>query len=436
LKLSRNAVRRILRAREQGATPPACEPQVLARLEDAFARARGNVVRVQQLLADENDLQIPYSTLTRWIRDAGLRSPPRRSGEYDFPPGMEMQHDTSPHRVVIAGKPITVQCAGLVLAYSRRLFVQYYPRFTRFEAKQFLLEAVCFMGGSCATCIIDNSSVILAAGAGAEAVIAPEMLAFARTLGFGFRAHRVGHPDRKGRIERPFAYVEGNFLPARSFRDFDDLNSQALVWCRDVANQKIKRVLGMSAEAAYLLEKPHIQPLPSALPPVYELLERSVDLYGYVSVDNNRYSVPERFVGQSVTVYKYPAEIRICRRDTELARHPRLIGQRDARQKLPQHHLTPVRVSRGPRLEEQLLRGPHPSLERYIAALKGRAPRQGVRKLRRLLEMKRTYPSGPFLAAIELALQFGVFDLGRLESLILKQVAGDFFALHAVDDDA
>jgi hypothetical protein len=195
-------------------------------------------------------------------------------------------------------------------------------------------------------------------------------------------------------------------------------------------------VLGMSAEAAYLLEKPHIQPLPSALPPVYELLERSVDLYGYVSVDNNRYSVPERFVGQSVTVYKYPAEIRICRRDTELARHPRLIGQRDARQKLPQHHLTPVRVSRGPRLEEQLLRGPHPSLERYIAALKGRAPRQGVRKLRRLLEMKRTYPSGPFLAAIELALQFGVFDLGRLESLILKQVAGDFFALHAVDDDA
>ncbi len=147
------------------------------------------------------------------------------------------------------------------------------------------------MDGTCPVCVIDNTSVILAAGAGAAAVIAPEMQAFARTLGFSFHAHRVGHPDRKGRIERPFAYVEKNFLPARSFNGFGDLNRQVLAWCRDLANQKPKRALGMSPEAAYLIEKPHLQPLPSALPPVYELLERVVDLHGYVSVDTNRYSV-------------------------------------------------------------------------------------------------------------------------------------------------
>jgi len=435
LKLSRNTVRRILRARERGATAPACEPQILARLEDAFERARGNVVRAQQLLANENALQIPYSTLTRWIRDAGLRSPPRRSGEYRHPPGAEAQHDTSPHRMVIAGKPVTAQCAGLVLAYSRRLFAQYYPRFSRFEAKHFLLEAARFMDGTCPLCVIDNTSVIVAHGTGADAVMAPEMVAFARTLGFRFQAHEVGHADRKGRIERPFFYVETNFLPARSFSSFEDLNRQALAWCRDIANQKPKRVLGMSPEAAYLIEKPYLQPLPNALPPVYEAFERVVDLYGYVSVDTNRYSIPERFVGQSVTVYKYPADIRICRRGTEIARHPRLIDQRDARHTLPEHHPTPVRVSRGPALEEKLLAGHHPSLERYAATLKQRAHGRGVRALRRLLELKRTYPSGPFLAAIEQALQFGLFDLGRLEKLILKQVIGDFFSLDAGADD-
>ena len=56
------------------------------------------------------------------------------------------------------------------------------------------------------------------------------------------------------------------------------------------------------------------------------------------------------------------------------------------------------------------------------------------RALRRLIGMKRTYPSGPFIAAIERALQYGLFDLGRLEALILKHVAGDFFALDAGDD--
>jgi hypothetical protein len=52
-----------------------------------------------------------------------------------------------------------------------------------------------------------------------------------------------------------------------------------------------------------------------------------------------------------------------------------------------------------------------------------------VAKLRRLLELKRTYPNEPFLAAIEQALQYGLFDLARLERLILECVAGDFFDL-------
>ena len=79
--------------------------------------------------------------------------------------------------------------------------------------------------------------------------------------------------------------------------------------------------------------------------------------------------------------------------------------------------------------------GGHPSLARYASALKERAYGRGVRALRRLLELKRTYPSSPFLAAVEEALRFGLFDLQRLETLILKQVAGDFFNLGGERDE-
>ena len=435
LALSRNTVRRILRApAESAAETLPCDEATLGRLKAAFARARGNVVRVRELLADDG-LEVSYSTLTRWVREADLRGPPRRAGEYTFGPGQEMQHDTSPHRVTFApaDKPVSVQCAGLVLAYSRRLFIQYYPRFTRFEAKAFLLEAARFMAGVCPVCIIDNTSVLLAAGA--DAIIAPEMAAFARTLGFRFRAHRVGNPDRKGRIERPFAYVEMNFLAGRSFTDFDDLNRQAVDWCRNVANHKPKQVLGMSPEAAYLIERPHLVPPPDALPPVYELLERVVDLHGYVSVDTNRYSVPERYVGKSVAVYKLPAEIHVRRKDSTIAIHRRLIGERDAKSTLPGHHTIPMRQGRGTAVEEALLAGHHPSLDRYPAILKQRGHAGNRRALRRLIEMKRTYPDSPFIAAIEQALRYGLFDLGRLEDLILKQLAGDFCALNVGEDD-
>ena len=133
------------------------------------------------------------------------------------------------------------------------------------------------MDGTAPRCVIDNTSVMIAAGAGPNAVIAPEMAAFARTLGFSFVAHRIGHSDRKGRIERPFAWLETNFLPGRSFSDFEDLNRQVLAWCCEVANRKPKRILGMSPEAAYVIEKPYLQPLPAVLPPVYEVLDRVVD---------------------------------------------------------------------------------------------------------------------------------------------------------------
>jgi Mu transposase-like protein len=423
-------VRRILRGSERPAENTA--PGDRARreqFEPLFERARGNVVRVQEMLAAEHGQPVPYSTLTRWVRDAGLREPPPRVGEYDFQPGSESQHDTSPHRVLIGEKTLTAQCAALVLAYSRRLYVQYYPRFARLEAKHFLLEAARFMDGTCPVCVIDNSSVIVAGGSGPDALIAPEMAAFARALGFAFRPHRLGNPDRKGRIERPFAWVENNFLPGRTFSDFEDLNRQALQWCTQIANQKPKRALGMSPEAAYVIEKPHLQGLPAALPPVYEVLERTVDLMGFVSLETNRYSVPERFVGKPVSVYRYPSELQIFCRGALVATHPRLIGRRDARQVLPEHHHAPRARQRLPVPEEKLLRGRHPTLDRYMAALTDSRPGRAVRALRRLLQIQRTYPAEPFLAALEQALRFGLFDLGRLERLVLKHVAGDFFAL-------
>jgi transposase len=433
LRLSRNTVRRILREPAVPATRGAAVDEAMQRrLVEVYARAKGNAVRMGQILADEHDLQLPYSTLTRWVRAAELRAAPKRSGEYDFAPGEEMQHDTSPHRVEVAGKTVTAQCAGLTLAYSRRLFVQYYPRFTRFEAKHFLLHAAQFMDGTAPRCVIDNTSVVLAGGAGADAVIAPEMAAFARSLGFEFRAHRVNHPDRKGRIERPFAWIERGFLPGRSFASFDDLNAQALRWCVEVANAKPKRCLGMSPEAAYVMEKPHLSSLPTLLPTVYEVFDRVVDLYGFVSVDVNRYSVPERLVGKTVMIYKHYASIEIHYRRTPVAVHPRLIGVRDARHTLPGHHTVPQRAPRQPALQAQLLRGEHRVLDAYVVALGAHLNGRGTRALNRLLQLKRSYPPQPFLAAVEQALKYGLFDLARLETLVLRHVAGDFFAL---DDD-
>jgi len=67
-------------------------------------------------------------------------------------------------------------------------------------------------------------------------------------------------------------------------------------------------------------------------------------------------------------------------------------------------------------------------MDAYIKALTHHLNGRGTRALNRLLQIKRTYPVQPFLAALAQALKYGLFDLTRLERLVLSHVAGDFFA--------
>jgi len=408
-------------------------------IREVFSTSRGNVVRVQEILESEYGRNVPYSTLTRIVRDLDLREDKkkRRSGTYEFGPAQEMQHDTSPHQALMGDKKVKAQCAGLVLGYSRKLFIQYYPSFTRFEARVFLDEAFRFMEGTCPRCIIDNTSVIVAHGTGPDAEIAPEMERFGQIFGVKFVPHAIGDADRKAKMERNFAYAESNFLAGRAFRDWHDLNEQAKRWCREVANQKVKRSLGMSPEAAYLMEKPHLTLLPPYLPPVYQTFYRTVDVEGYVQVDTNRYSVPERLIGKEVEVHKLWDRVEVFFKSQKVANHPRILDKRETRITANGHHppFNRQRAHEGPCVEEKALFGHHEWLDQFVKELKRRSSGRGVMPMRRLLDLKRTYPPEAFEKAIVQTLRYGLYDLSRLEQMILSHVAGDFFNIEADEED-
>ena len=354
----------------------------------------------------------------------------KRSGEYEFGPGQEIQHDTSPHQVIIGKKQVKAQCAGLILAFSRKIYVHYYPRFTRFEAKVFLDEGFRYFDGVCPKCVVDNTSVILAGGAGKNAVISPEMKAFGEYHGVSFDAHEINHADRKGSIERTFRYVENNFLAGREFSDWNDLNAQALWWCEYVANAKPKRSLkGKTPEMVYLMEKRYLKKLPAYLPPVYETRYCIVDMSGYATVDTNRYSVPERLVGQTVEVHKGWTFIDIFHKRKKVAEHKRLIDKRDTRVKAPGHHSLLLAHKSPPLKEVNSLMGHTDLLDQYVSLMKKHVRGRGARKFKQLLDLKRTYPPEAFDKAIKSALHYGLFDLNRLERMILSNICGDFFDL-------
>lgn len=193
LQVSRNTVKRCLMS---GSREPVSgeRPQGLKghekQVEELYQRCQGNLVRVQEELAAQQ-VAVAYSTLTRFARGLGLgRPPPEPVGHYEFGPGQEMQHDTSPHDVVVGGVKRRVQTASVVLCFSRMRYVQMYPAFNRFYCKVFLTEAMQFFGGACGQCMIDNTHVVVAQGSGRKMIPAPEMAAFAERFGFSFAAQR------------------------------------------------------------------------------------------------------------------------------------------------------------------------------------------------------------------------------------------------------
>lgn len=433
LKVARNTVRNVIKKGEDPAQVKVSRyTQYLPIIKDLYRECRGNAVRVREELVARHNITIPYQTLTWIIRKEGIgKTKKKRAGEYVFAPGEEMQHDTSPHTIAFGNHKIKAQCAALVLSYSRKIYVQYYPCFTRFECRVFLAKAFEFMDGTAGKCIIDNTHVIVANGVGPDALITPEMEHFGRIYQTKFEPHWLNNPDRKARVERPFHYIENNFIPGRTFTDWNDLNTQVEEWCNKVSNPKHKRSLGMSPDAAYIIEKPSLIPLPPVAPPVYKIFYRIVDIQGYIQLETNRYSVPHKLVGEKLEVQKHWDKVVIYNRQKMVAEHKRILNRKGTKATLPKHHppLNRKISLQGPPKEELLLIGENKELDLYVKNLKNRSRGRGVLNLRRLLNLQRSYPTEPFMAGVSKALQYGLYDLARLEKIILDNTAGDFFDL-------
>ena len=381
----------------------------------------------EELQAQE--VEISYQALTAFCRRHHLgRKPKVAAGRYLCEPGQEAQHDTSPHMAEIGGTRRRVQSASTVLGFSRTLFFQGYPRFRRFECKIFLTESWRYFDGIVGQTIIDNTSVVVLHGTGSEMVPVPEMAAFAERYGFTFVAHEKGDANRSAKVESRFSHIENNFYAGRTFRDFEDLNQQARAWC-DKVNATYKRHLRAIPKELFALERAHLKPLPLWVPEPYLLHHRTIDTEGYVNLDTNRYSVPEDWIGLSVQVRETQGNLLIDGSRGETVTHHRLVEAQGKRITLKEHRRPRRRRRKTPSREEEALLREAPELADYIVALKKKGRKQPTLALRRLLGMVRDYPRVPLISAIEEAAHYGLYDLERVERMVLRRIAHEYFLI-------
>ncbi len=143
------------------------------------------------------------------------------------------------------------------------------------------------------------------------------------------------------------------------------------------------------------------------------------------------FSAPS-WIGRRVEVRETKDRIEIQLDARNLVAHRRVVDPEHQRITLPEH-----RLPRGqgikktdPHPEEKAIVEAAPELAPYVAELKRRSRKLVFLALRQLLRMVREYPRAALVAAVEEASRYGLYDLDRVERMVLRTIAREYFLLN------
>ena len=443
LALSRNTVRAIIG--QAGVMPQPTyadkqriDPELLRRL---YQQCDGHIQRVHEKLLEEEAIPVKYSTLTWMLRELGISLPQKvRCDRVPDEPGLEMQHDTSPYQVELAGRRVKLIASLIYLRYCKRRYLKFYRAFDRFKMKCFFHQGLLFWGYAAGRCIIDNTNLARLRGTGANAVISPEMESFAKQYRFVFQCHEVGHCNRKAGEERSFWTVETNFLPGRIFASLEDLNQQALAWSTVRLDNKPQGKAGLIPAKAFEFERSSQVQLPVHLPAPYKLHGRGTDQYGYVAFGGNYYWVPGTRRDE-VKVLEYSDRLKIYRARECLAEYPLPADGVKNSQFSPEGQPAPLHHAQNRKhptdAEQKHLRSLAQPVNAYLDFALQTKGLQRHEFIRRLLTLSRKMSVELFSQTLERARKYRITSLATIERIAFLhlQQAGGQLPLAQVDED-
>jgi len=357
-----------------------------------------------------------------------LRPPSRASRRafrrFETAPAQEAQVDWSPYQVQIAGRLQTAHCFSMLLCCSRYLFIQFH----RDERLPTLLaahrDAFHFFQGLTRSIVYDNMTTVVSGRRGKEIIWNPQFLEFAKHYMFEPHLCRPRDPNRKGKVENPFQYIEEDFLRARVFQSWEDLDRAAHAWLTQVANCRLHATTRLQPQEAWMTERDFLTALPETPMPIYRPEVRPVSDDGLISVDGTRYSVPLQLVGtpRTVSVRVHPRTIEILNREGTLIATHRKSDLPGGLVIVPEHYDA---IRRKPPLQphqtDRQFLGRFPNAEPFLKGLKPRMKALYRLHLRQVLQLVLLYGQDAVAQALERATAYGNFNAYAVQRILLDQ---------------
>lgn len=360
----------------------------------------------------------------RTIRVRTAEGKQRAWRRFETPPAEELQIDWSPYSVPLGGKVVRVVAFAATLCWSRKLHVRFYRDERQATLLTALDAALHDVGGVTRRVVVDGMSTAVLARVGSDGLPLwhPRFAAFAELYGFTPFLCKPGDPDRKGKDERAFWYLELDFVRGSEWTSLEHMNEAVRHWLDHVANARVHRTTRKVPDEAWREERPLLIPLPAARPMLFDEETREVGDDTVISVRGTAYTVPARLAGRTVVVRLHADRFEVIEpRTGEVAFGRAYVPDADKGRLMidPTHHaaLTPRRRPGRARLDAALLRR-FPSLASLVDGLRRRFKGLAHVQLARLSRLAERYGDAAFLAAATRAQELRRFDALDVERLL------------------
>jgi len=349
-----------------------------------------------------------YNTVSVWTQR--YRQKKRQAyHELTFLPGEEAQIDWIEERL-----PWGVAYGfGMILAYSRYLYVRFYPR----QSLEFFLEghieAYREMGGVAHRHRYDNIKTVVIER-NPQVKFNAQFLDFARHFGFSIHLCNPYRANEKGRIERALRDLR-DFLRVNTFQDLKDLNTRVRLW-RIERNQRIHRSIQKTPLEALKEEKLKVLPAIPYRP--YRVVLAPVSKIGFIEFETNRYSVPSSYAESSSEIFAYPDHLEVMVKGNRIALHRRCFGRKEKIED-PTHREMLLRMT--PQFKSQrifqLMDQMDPALHHFLqeAGQEGQNPLETAYEFFKLLKH---VSKAMLLSAVRETNRIGTFKIRYVQSLL------------------